>query len=58
MKVFKNGICCNIQQSDLKRYLQAGWKSVGCPEPQPQQDDLYVIDDYTIGRLDNKEFAK
>ena len=58
MKMVYNGIYRNVEEKDVKKYLDMGWKSKGCIEPQPEQNDLYVIDDYTIGRLDNKESAK
>ena len=58
MKVIKNGICRTVEQKDVKKYLDMGYKGVGCIEPQPNQENLYVIDDYTIGRLDNKEHPK
>ena len=56
MKVTRNGITKTIQPSELGQYQQQGWKKSGCSEPQPSQDGLYVIDDYTIGRLDNMEY--
>ena len=52
MKVSKNGITKTIQSSEWGIYQQWGWKKSGCAEPQPSQEGLYVIDDYTIGRID------
>ena len=57
MKVTRNGITKSIQASEWGQYQQQGWEKVGCPEPQPSQEGLYVIDDYTIGRLDNNHTA-
>lgn len=53
MKVMKNGIFKSIDGKDWDYYRERGWKKAGCPEPQPSQFNLYVINDYTIGRLDN-----
>lgn len=55
MKVTRNGITKSIQSSEWGKYQQQGWKKSGCSEPQPSQEGLVVIDDYTIGRLDNTE---
>jgi hypothetical protein len=56
MKITKDGITKTIQSSEWGKYQQQGWKKSGCSEPQPSQEGLYVIDDYTIGRLDNTEY--
>jgi hypothetical protein len=56
MKVTKDGITKTIQSSEWGKYQQQGWHKSGCPEPQPSQEGLYVIDDYTIGLLDNTEY--
>ena len=53
MKILKNGICKSIDSKDWGYYSERGWKKSGCSEPQPSQEGLYIIDDYTIGRLDN-----
>lgn len=50
MKMIYQGICRNVDEKDVKKYLKLGYKGVGCIEPQPSQDDLYVIDDYTIAK--------
>ena len=55
MKITKNGITRTIDSKEWGKYCSQGWKKSGCSEPQPSQEDLYIIDDYTIGRLDNKE---
>lgn len=55
MKITKNGITKLIQASEWGQYQQQGWKKSGCSEPQPSQEGLYVIDDYTIGLSDNTE---
>lgn len=57
MKVTKNGITKSIQLSEWEQYQCNGWHKSGCPEPQPSQERLYVIDDYTIGLLDNNHTA-
>ena len=51
--MIKNGICRTIEPKDVKKYLDMGYKGVGCIEPQPSQENLYVIDDYTIGKREN-----
>ena len=51
MKVVKDGITKHIENKEWGYYCSRGWKKSGCSEPQPSQEDLYVIDDYTIGRL-------
>lgn len=53
MKITKQGITKTIDLKDWGYYCNLGWKKSGCSEPQPSQEGLYVIDDYTIGRLDN-----
>lgn len=55
MKVTRNGITKTIQPSEWGQYQRQGWKKSGCSEPQPSQEGLYVIDDYTIGCIDKKE---
>jgi hypothetical protein len=55
MKVTRNGITRTIQVSEWGKYSKDGWKKSGCSEPQPSQEGLYVVDDYTIGRLDSTE---
>ncbi len=57
MKITKNGITKTIQSKEWGKYQKQGWKKSGCFEPQPSQEGLYVIDDYTIGRLDNSHIA-
>ena len=54
MKVTKNGITKSIQPSEWGQYQRNGWHKSGCPEPQPSQEGLYIIDDYTIGRFGQK----
>ena len=53
MRILKNGITKNIDGKDWGYYCERGWVKSGCTEPQPSQEGLYIIDDYTIGRLDN-----
>ena len=50
MKVTKNGITRSIEASEWGNYEKYGWRKSSCFEPQPSQEGLYVIDDYTIGR--------
>ena len=57
MRITKNGISKNINSKDWGRYADKGWRKSGCSEPQPSQEGLYIIDDYTIGRLDNSHIA-
>ena len=49
MKVTRNGITKSIDVKEWEYYQRNGWYKSGCPEPQPSQEGLYVIDDYTIG---------
>ena len=56
MKVTRNGTTKTIDAKEWGQYQRNGWCKSGCPEPQPSQDELYIIDDYTIGRLDNTEY--
>lgn len=58
VKMIKGGICRSVEPQDINKYRDMGYKSVGCLEPQPSQEGLYVIDDYTIGKLDNKVTPK
>ena len=46
----KNGIFKTINSKDFGYYQQRGWKKSGCIEPQPNQDNLYIVDDYTIAK--------
>lgn len=55
MRVTKNGITKTIDVKEWGQYQRNGWRKSGCSEPQPSQEGLYVIDDYTIGRLDSTE---
>lgn len=48
MKIIKDGITKNIDNKDFGYYQERGWKKSGCSEPQPSQEGLYAIDDYTI----------
>ena len=57
MRITKNGISKRIESREWGYYCARGWKKSSCSEPQPSQDGLYVIDDYTIGRLDNIHIA-
>ena len=58
MKITKDGITKKIDVKEWGYYADRGWKKSGCSEPQPSQEGLYVIDDYTIGRLDNIQHPK
>lgn len=48
MKILKDGICKSIDSKDWGYYCDKGWKKSGCSEPQPSQEGLIAIDDYTI----------
>lgn len=52
MRILKDGITKSIDSKDWGYYCERGWKKSGCSEPQPNQEGLYVIDDYTIGCID------
>lgn len=54
MRIIKDGISKNIDNKDWEEYCQKGWKKLGGSEPQPSQDGLYVVDDYTIAKKDIK----
>ena len=56
MKITRDGITRTIESKDWGKYAKDGWNKSGCSEPQPSQEGLVVIDDYTIGRLDSKEY--
>lgn len=53
MKVTRNGITRTIQVSEWGKYSKDGWKKSGCSEPQPSQEGLVIVDDYTISRQDS-----
>lgn len=55
MKITRDGITRTIEAKDWGKYAKEGWHKSGCSEPQPSQEGLVAIDDYTIGRLDSKE---
>ena len=57
MRIIKDGISKNIDSKEWEKYCDKGWYKIGGSEPQPSQEGLYAIDDYTIGRLDNKVSA-
>ena len=58
MKITKDGITRSIDASEWAFFCEKGWHKIGCPEPQPSQEGLYIIDDYTIGLLDSKVSPK
>ena len=49
MKITKDGISKTIDVKEWGYYSERGWRKSSCSEPQPSQEGLYVIDDYTIG---------
>ena len=53
MKVTKNGITRTIQVSEWGKYAKDGWRKCGCSEPQPSQEGLVIVDNYTISRQDS-----
>lgn len=57
MKIRNGGITKTIDSKEWGFYQARGWKKASCAEPQPSQEGLYIIDDYTIGRLDNIQLA-
>ena len=54
MKIIKNGICKTIDSKEWGQYANNGWRKSGCSEPQPSQEGLVIVDDYTIGRIDKE----
>jgi len=52
MKITKDGITKNIDNKDWGYYCEKGWRKSGCSEPQPKQEGLYIIDDYTVGIME------
>ena len=55
MQITKNGITRTIDIKEWGQYAKCGWRKSSCFEPQPSQEGLYVIDDYTIGRIDKTD---
>ncbi len=53
MKAYCNGVWRTIKDSEIKYYQDLGYKLKGCLEPQPSQEGLYVIDDYTIAKKED-----
>jgi len=53
MRIGKDGIYKTIDSKDWKLYADRGWRKSGCSEPQPSQEGLIIVDDYTISRQDN-----
>jgi hypothetical protein len=54
MKVTKNGITKSISPSEWGKYQQQDWRKMGCSEPQPSQEGLYIVNEYTIAKKENK----
>ena len=54
MRVIRGGISKNIDNKEWGYYQERGWKQAGCSEPQPNQEDLYVVDDYTIAKIEKR----
>ena len=54
MKMCKNGIYRTVEDNEVKEKEKQGFKKSSCFEPQPSQEGLYVIDDYTIAKKDMK----
>lgn len=57
MRVIKEGISKNIDNKEWGWYCDKGWRKCGCSEPQPSQEGLVIIDDYTIGLSGNTQLA-
>ena len=53
MRVIRGGISKNIESREWGQYQQNGWRKIGCSEPQPSQEGLVIVDDYTISRQGN-----
>ena len=58
MRVIRGGISKNIDSKDWGKNAKDGWRKSGCSEPQPSQEGLYVIDDYTIGIIKEGDNTK
>ena len=54
MRIIRDGISKNIDNREWGKYCNKGWKKIGCSEPQPSQEGLYVVDDYTIAKKEDK----
>lgn len=52
MKIIKDGISKTINNKEWGYYCERGWKKSGCSEPQPSQEGLYIVDDYTIAKIE------
>lgn len=50
MKITRNGITKTIDSKDYGYWELKGWRKSGCGEPQPSQEGLYIVDDYTIAK--------
>lgn len=50
MQVFKEGIEKTIRDCDWQRYRELGYVEVGgkVAEPQPEQEEVKIEDDYTV----------
>ena len=57
MRIIKEGISKNIDNNEWGKYADKGWRKCGCSEPQPSQEGLVIVDDYTISRQDNNHTA-
>lgn len=53
MKVVKDGILRSIDVKDLGYYTERGWRKSSSSEPQPSQENLYIVDDYTIAKIND-----
>ena len=53
MRIIKDGISKNIESKEYGQYVNKGWRKGGCSEPQPSQEGLVIVDDYTISQQDN-----
>lgn len=51
MRIIKDGISRNIDSKEWGQYSRKGWRKSGCSEPQPSQEGLVIVDDYTITKM-------
>ena len=57
MQVYKEGIERTIKDSDWADYQRKGYIKVTKIEPQPKQEEVQIVDDYTV-KPKKKKVAK
>ena len=52
MRITKDGISKSIDIKEFGYYQERGWRKSSSCEPQPSQEGLYIVDDYTIAKIE------